>query len=269
MKSSKRKNKPTVSNSSVSRKGKSRRKAKKPAISAVSAPEPDALWSRFRESSSLPQRKLRNNPELYLKRLLPENRLKCFGTTLWDCQTKLLADFPRPLFQFGLVVPGYMTRRSGRSKNIQVDGTNRLGQRTNDNTGPVQFIVFQNECENLAQQVEALERLRAWRNLVMIVETGPYHIEAWFSAKGMAKPEIQKFRRFAKVLGAPDTIFIDAHPYALPGALNDTGFRNQVIFWDPAALHGRADSCSPSGALGDRHRPAHSGRVFCGQSQSL
>lgn len=244
MKSSKRKNKPTVSNSSVSQNRKSRPKAKKPTKSVEPAPEPDDPWTLLSKSSSVPQSKLGNNPEFYLTRLLPEDRLKCLGTTLWDCETKLMANFPRPLSQFRLVVPGYMTGRWGRSKKVKVDGIEKWSQRTNDNTAPVRFIVFQNESENLDQQVEALERLRAWRNLVMIVETGPYHIEAWFSAKGMAKPEIHNFRRFAKVLGAPDSIFIDAHPYALPGAVNDTGFRNQVTFWDPAALV-NLNPCAP------------------------
>lgn len=217
--------------------GKKQRKSGKPSKSPTNplrgANNP---LQRLIESSPHPISKLPDNPNFFLNVLLPHNRLKCLGTSLHRCNTNLLADFPRPLSHFGLVVPAYMTSRIGTLKRPSDDGFTRRGPRTNQNTDRVRFVVFQASTLPIDDAIAAIEQLNNKVDLVMVVQTGAQSVEGWFSTRLMADADIQKFRRFAKVLGAPTSVFFNTHPYALPGGASLAGRKNRVVYWNPSAI---------------------------------
>lgn len=234
MKSSKLMQKPNASD--APQKGRPHPKATKLAKRIYSVPCSTDPLTLLSKSSPVAITRLGPDPEFYLKRLLPKDRLKCLGTSFRNFSTRRISEFRRPLSRFRLVVPAYMTSHEGLLTSSIRGGTNKRSSRTNDNTDQVRYIVFQSETKTLNEQIEAVERLRTMRDLVMVVRTGHQHIEAWFSTKGMQESEIHTFRCFAKGLGAPSTIFINAQPYAVPGAVNDRDYTNHVIFWNPSGI---------------------------------
>lgn len=195
----------------------------------------DALTG-LKKWSPVPTHKLGDNPAYYLASLLPENRLKCLGVSLRGFTTGRLSELSQPLNEFPLVVPAYMTGRWGLLKKSLDEGTDVCGPRTNANTDEVRFVVFQSKDLALGQQVSAILRLRSREGLVMVTQPGPHKLEAWFSTKRMEASQIYQFRKFAAALGAPGSVFINAHPYALPGGTTENGFKIKVIYWNPSAI---------------------------------
>ncbi len=230
--------KPNRSSPRACRKGTTHRKANKASKVVCPPIGSGGPLARFKNLSPVSISKLGDDPTYYLSRLFPENRLKSLGTSLHRCMTGQLSEFARPLGKFSLVVPAYMSARWGLLKQSLDEGTNVRGPRTNANTEKVRFVVFQSKNLTLAEQFAAIGRLREKRPLVMVTHSGPGTdtLEAWFTTKALDEPQILKFRKYAAALGAPKSVFINAHPYALPGGTTENGFKIKVIYWNPSAI---------------------------------
>ena len=177
------------------------------------------------------------SPLHFVKSLFPEQRLLCIGECYRSCKTHFLKDFPLPLNKHGVIVPGYMKAREGRKKSSTHASAPEFGERTNDNTDRIQFVVFAPESGTLDQQAARVSKLRRHARLKMVVNSDPRHIQAWFSTAGFSDTQVQELRRRCRELGAPASIFIDCHPYALPWGFNhDHGYDQIVVYWDPSAI---------------------------------
>lgn len=218
--------------------GKQKRKLKEVPKATNNGTKQTSGLDRLTQSSEIPISRIPGDPKAYLNSLLPRDKLKCLGYALYDCTTARLSDFTTPLGQFDLVVPAYMTDRWGLTVQAKKNGWNTSGPRTNGNTGEIRFVVYGSETIPLDEQVAAVESLVSrGERLVLVVRSEPQRIQAWFSTRGMSKDQIDALRKYASVLGAPRSIFIDCHPYALPcGRSHQSGCKHRIIHWSPSMM---------------------------------
>lgn len=215
--------------------GKQKREVKEAPKATNTGTKQTSALDRLTKLSSTQLPHISQSAEYFVKILFPHPRLLCVGNGYWCCESEFLANFRKPLSKVGVIVPAYMTNRSGQKARSVMGDHHKRSKRTNDNTGTPRFVVFASARGTLDEQADSILKLRSLAPLKMVVRSHSERIEAWFSTTGLSVVQIKKLRQNARSLGAPQSIFYDCQPYAMPCGWNYRCSCNQpVVFWNPS-----------------------------------
>jgi hypothetical protein len=170
-----------------------------------------------------------------LPRLFPGDPWICAGTKS-NFFADRLSGFIAAAEDIEQIVPSPMTGKYGRRKK---DGA--LSQHTLDNTGPRRFLVVEGDKvdgEPIPKDTQAavLLHLAALAPLVLVVDSGGKSLHGWFRAAGHPEEQLAGFFRRACTLGADKKLWERQQFARMPGGLRDNGTRQQILFFNPAAL---------------------------------
>ena len=202
-------------------------------IAAVVEDGPGALelWKRSPERLDVDDG---SNAAEIVAALFPDpDTLLCGGRSSREFTTQpraTLADSGR-LSEFALIVPAPMTARTGKTK----DG--RESEHTLENTGPRRFVVVEFDTGTADEHAARLWHLGQFAPLALVVHSGGRSLHGWYPVGDSPPADVERFTRYAASIGADPALFRNRSQFVrLPGGLRDTGCRQSVFYWNPAAL---------------------------------
>ena len=164
--------------------------------------------------------------------LFPADALLCVGESFQQFATKPREAWRGKLAKHQFIVPSPMRAKSGRTK----DG--HLSSRTLENTGPRRFLVVEFDQGTPDQHAALLVHLASLAPMALVVHSGGKSLHGWFYCAGQPEGELRKFMRYAVRLGADPATWTRSQFVRLPGGIRDNGKRQQVLFFNPAAIGG-------------------------------
>ena len=173
-----------------------------------------------------------NHAEELIDQLFPGDVLLCVGESLQHFATRPREQWSGKLAGQQFIVPSPMVSKSGRTK----DG--HLSSRSLENTGPRRFLVVEFDQGTPDQHAALLLYLAGLAPLALVVQSGGKSLHGWFYCAGQPEVELQKFMRYAVSLRADPATWTRSQFVRLPGGLRDNGKRQQVLFFNPAAIGG-------------------------------
>jgi hypothetical protein len=85
-------------------------------------------------------------------------------------------------------------------------------------------------------QAAVLLHLAKLAPLALVVDSGGKSLHGWFTTWGRAEEQVAAFFRRARTLGADRAMWTRFQFARMPGGMRDTGKRQQILFFNPAAL---------------------------------
>ena len=116
-----------------------------------------------------------------------------------------------------------------------------LSQRSLDATGPRRFLIVEGDKLNgepipKDTQAAVLLHLAKLAPLALVVDSGGKSLHGWFTTAGFSEGQSDSFFRKACTLGADPALWSRAQLVRMPGGLRDNTRRQQILFFNPAAL---------------------------------
>lgn len=169
-----------------------------------------------------------------LPRLFPGDPFICAGSKT-EFFTMPLSKFLQAADNFEQLIPSPMTKKWGRAQ------AGHLSQRTLDATGARRFLIVEGDKvsgEVIPKDTQAavLLHLAKLAPLALVVDSGGKSLHGWFTTAGFSEGQSDSFFRKACTLGADDRMWSRAQLVRMPGGLRDNGRRQQILFFNPAAL---------------------------------
>jgi len=169
-----------------------------------------------------------------LPRLFPGDPLICAGSKT-SFFTMPLSKFIQAAEHFEQLIPSPMTKKWGRAQ------AGHLSQRTLDATGPRRFLIVEGDKLNgqpipKDTQAAILLHLAKLAPLALVVDSAGKSLHGWFAAAGFSEGQCDSFFRKACTLGGDCALWSRAQLVRMPGGLRDNARRQQILFFNPAAL---------------------------------
>lgn len=182
------------------------------------------LWdaSPWRMDGGIPQM-------MILRELFPEPvRLVCVGKSAYQFHTARLESF-KDLSKCQFIVPCYMTAKTGLTQ----DGKESM--HCLDNCGPRRFCVCDFDEPASESHPSIIWRLSKVFELVLVVSSGGKSLHAWFN---VAEEDEDDFWSEAIPMGADPALMRNRSSFVrLPMGRRDNGALQDVIYFDPSAIH--------------------------------
>lgn len=169
-----------------------------------------------------------------LPRLFPGDPLICAGSKT-QFFTMPLSKFIQAADNFEQLIPSPMSKQWGKTQ------AGHLSQRSLDATGPRRFLIVEGDKLNgepipKDTQAAVLLHLAKLAPLALVVDSGGKSLHGWFTTAGFSEGQSDSFFRKACTLGADPALWSRAQLVRMPGGLRDNTRRQQILFFNPAAL---------------------------------
>jgi len=162
--------------------------------------------------------------ETIIDRLFPGNPLLCCGLTQSKFATQPRDAWRGELAELQFVVPSPMSAATGLTK----DG--RVSAHTLANTGPRRFLVVEFDIGTTDEHAIILLHLARYAPLVCALHSGGRSMHAWFLVAGQPADKVERFFRYAVMLGADRALWCRSQLCRMPDGKRDNGRRQTVYF---------------------------------------
>ncbi len=183
------------------------------------------LWeaSPVRIESNVPQ------TERFVDALYPGNPLLCCALLRHDSRTRPRENWYK-LDQLQFMVPNPMTARTGKTQ------TGRISERTLANTGPMRFLVIDQDSGDIDQQAAILLHLAKIAPMALAMHSGGKSLHGWFYCGGISEEHARKFMEYAVSLGADPAMWTRCQLARMPDGIRDCEKRQSVYFFNPEVV---------------------------------
>jgi hypothetical protein len=168
--------------------------------------------------------------ERIVPRLFPGNPLLCCGISKRVFDTRPLDQWRGQFGDLQFIVPSPMTDVWG----ITQDG--RRSKHTLNNTGPRRFMVVESDQGTADTQAAILLHLAQYAPIVCTVNSAGKSLHGWFFVAGQPEEKVEKFFRYARLLGADLSTWARSQFVRMPDGIRDTGKRQTVFFFSARPL---------------------------------
>lgn len=179
------------------------------------------------------------SPSQFLKVLFPGDPLVTVGRktseTNYEAETHPLSGFSEHILsQRELVVPSPAIKQQGLTK----DGV--PSKHCAEMFRYRQYLVTEFDTATKDAAAAIIRNLRTYAPLVMALDSGGKSLHGWFDCTAASDEEQQRFFRHAVSLGADPAMWKTFQFARLPhGKRFKTGVRQNVLYWEPAAIGGK------------------------------
>ena len=171
-----------------------------------------------------------SHTEQVIDALFPGNPLLCAGRTNCDFATRTREEWRGELDALQLIVPSPMTNRIGRTQ----DG--KESAHTLESTGPLRFLVIEQDIGTIDEQSAVLLHLAERAPLAVAVHSGSKSIHGWFYCVSQPEEKLRSFTRYAVSLGADPATWTRSRFVRMPDGTRANGKRQTVYFFNPVVV---------------------------------
>ena len=172
----------------------------------------------------------KSHTEEIIDALFLGNPLLCVGRSNTDFATRSREEWRGELTALQLIVPSPMTARIGHTQ----DG--KESAHTLETTGPRRFLVVEQDCGTIDEQVAILLHLAERAPLAVAVHSGSKSIHGWFYCTGQAEEKLRRFMQYAVSLGADRATWTRSQFVRMPDGTRDNSKLQAVYFFNSEVL---------------------------------